>query len=186
MGAATVAGVYAEALLALSDERGKRTAVVESCRQLIDALDAEAIAQLDDPRLGKARALEALKAALGGKLEAEVLDLLLLLVERNRLADAPLIMGEAVRIAEAEVGLVRVQVTTAAPLSGPGRETLSASLKRIFGPGTLIAMSSDPALIGGLTVRNGDLLVDGSVRRHLAEIENRFLSIPLTDRLWDL
>src|SRR5580704_10218256 len=101
MGAATVAGVYAEALLALSDERGKRTAVVESCRALIDALDAQAIAQLDDPRLGKARALEALKAALAGKLEAEVLDLLLLLVERNRLADAPLIMGEAVRIAEA-------------------------------------------------------------------------------------
>lgn len=186
MGAATVAGVYAEALLALSDERGKRTAVVESCRILIDALDPESIAQLDDPRLGKARALQALKAALSGKLEAEVLDLLLLLVERNRLADAPLIMGEAVRIAEAEVGLVRIQVTTAAPLGDAGSQSLSASLRRIFGPGTLIASRCDPALIGGLTVRNGDILVDGSVRRQLDEIENRILTIPLTDRLWDL
>jgi len=184
MGAATVAGVYAEALLALSDERGKRTAVVESCRVLIDALDAEAIGRLDDPRLGKARALQALKAALNGKLEAEVLDLLLLLVERNRLADAPMILGEAVRIAEAEVGLVRIQVATAAPLSDAGRQALGAGLKRIFGPGTLIAMTCDPALIGGVTVRNGDLLVDGSVRRHLDEIANRFLTIPLTDRLW--
>ncbi len=186
MGAATVAGVYAEALLALSDERGKRTAVVESCRLLIDALDADAIAQLDDPRLGKARALEALKAALGGKLEAEVLDLLLLLVERNRLADAPSIASEAVRLAEAEVGLVRIQVTTAAPLGDAGSLGLSASLRRIFGPGTLISSSCDPALIGGVTVRNGDLLVDGSVRRHLLEISNRILTIPLTDRLWDL
>ena len=186
MGAATVAGVYAEALLALSDERGTRTAVVESCRLLIDALDAEAIGQLDDPRLGKAHALQALTAALKGKLEAEVLDLLLLLVERNRLADAPQIAGEAVRIAEAEVGLVRIQVTTAAPLDGPGSEALGASLRRIFGPGTLIATSCDPDLIGGVTVRNGDLLVDGSVRRQLDEIENRILSIPLTDRLWDL
>jgi F-type H+-transporting ATPase subunit delta len=186
MGAATVAGVYAEALLELADERGKRTAVVESCRVLIDALDDESISQLDNPRIGKERALEALKAALTGKLEQEVLDLLLLLVERNRLADAPQIAGEAVRIAEAEVGLVRIQVTTAAPLATSGAANLGASIKRIFGPGALITTSSDPALIGGLTVRNGDLLVDGSVRRHLAEIKNSILTIPLTDRLWDL
>jgi F-type H+-transporting ATPase subunit delta len=186
MGAATVAGVYAEALLELADERGKRTAVVESCRTLIDALDLDAISQLDNPRLGKERALQALKAALSGQLEAEVLDLLLLLVERNRLADAPQIAREAVRIAEAEVGLVRVQVATAAPLRDAGSLGLTASLKRIFGPGTLITSSCDPALIGGLTVRNGDLLVDGSVRRQLDEIKNRILTIPLTDRLWDL
>jgi F-type H+-transporting ATPase subunit delta len=185
MGAATVAGVYAEALLELADERGKRTAVVESCRALIDALDAETITQLDDPRLGKERAKQALVAALDGKLADEVRDLLLLLVDRNRMADAPAIAREAVRIAEAEVGLVRIQVTTAAPLEGPGSLALSASLKRIFGPGTVITSVCDPALLGGLTVRNGDLLVDGSVRRHLSEIKNRILTIPLTDRLWD-
>src|SRR5271167_331659 len=164
MGAATVAGVYAEALLALADERGQRTAVVESCRALIDALDLDTISQLDDPRLGKERAKQVLRAALDGKLADEVRDLLLLLVERNRLADAPLIAREAVRIAEVEVGLVRIQVTTAVPPSGSGAAALSTSLKRIFGPGTLITSSCDPALIGGLTVRNGDLLVDGSVR----------------------
>ena len=185
MTAATVHGVYAEALLEVADLRNKRTAVVDACRALIDALDLETIAQLDDPRIGKQRAKDALKAALTGQLEQEVLDLLFLLVDRNRLADAPAIAREAVRSAEEAVGLVRIQVTTAQPLSSDGAVALSTSIKRVFGAGAMVAASTDATLIGGVTVRVGDILIDGSVKRHLSEMKNRILNVPLGERLWD-
>jgi F-type H+-transporting ATPase subunit delta len=186
MTAATVQGVYAEALLEVADARNTRTAVVDACRALIDALDHETIAQLDDPRIGKQRAKDVLKAALAGHLEQDVLTLLYLLVDRNRLADAPAIAREAVRLAEAAVGLERIQVATAEALSPAASTTLVDSIKRVFGPGALVAASTDASLIGGVTVRVGDLLIDGSVRRHLSEMKNRILNVPLGDRLWDL
>jgi F-type H+-transporting ATPase subunit delta len=184
MAAGTVAGVYAQALLELADQRGSRTAVVENCRELADGLGPAVIAQLNDPRLGKAKAKDALRAAFAGKLEREVLDLLLLLVDRNRLGDAPAIAAEAVRTAEREVGLVRVQLTTAEPLSAAAQERITSSLKRQLGPGALIGSATDPALIGGLTMRIGDVFVDGSVRRQLAEMKAKILNAPLGNSLW--
>ena len=185
MAAGTVAGVYAQALLELADERGKRTAVVGSCRDLADLLSAALIASLDDPRVGKAHAKEALKKALAGQVEAEVVDLLLLLIDRNRLADAPAIIAEAVRSAEVQVGLVRVRVTSAHPLTAAESGLIGERLKRALGPGVVIEAATDPALIAGMVLRFGDTQVDASVRRQLADMKQSILAAPVGTQLWD-
>jgi F-type H+-transporting ATPase subunit delta len=190
MAAGTVAGVYAQALLELADERGKRAQVVESCRGLIDdrgasALTTGLIAQLDDPRLGKDRAKQAIKAALAGKVDPEVVDLLQLLVDRNRLGDAPAIIREIVAAADAQAGIVRVDVVTAEPLSGSASSRLDAGLKRVLGSGAVVNATVNAQLIGGLTVRVGDVYVDGSVRRKLADMKALILDVPASDKLWD-
>ncbi len=184
MTAATVAGVYAQALLELADERGKRTGVVESCREAADALNTALISQLDDPRLGKAKAKDALRAALSGKMEQEVIDLLLLLIDRNRLPDAPAILSEAVRGAEAAVGLLHVHVVTAHPLNQCQRDLLISRLKQDLGPGVIIHATVDRTLIAGLTLRFGDTMIDASSRRMLAEMKQTILDAPVSVQLW--
>lgn len=176
---ATVPGVYAQALLDVAAERGVRAAVVESCRALGGALDPAALAALDDPRVGKKRAKEALRAALAGQ-PREVLDAILLLVDRNRLADAPAILREAVARADAADGIVRVRVATARPLSDDLRQRLSAAV----GGKAEVREVVDTALLGGATVRVGDRLVDASVKRQLREMHNRMINAPLSDALW--
>jgi F-type H+-transporting ATPase subunit delta len=186
MAAATVAGVYATALLEVADERGSRAQVVQDCRDLTDSLTHDHLASLDDPRLGKVHAKAALTGLFTGKLAKETLDLLLLLVDRNRLADAPAIVRETVRLAEEQVGLKRIQVTTATPLSPAVTESLRLKLKeRLQGSSVVMVSQVDPALIGGITFRLDDLFIDGSVRRHLGEMRRVMLAAPLPSKqMW--
>jgi len=185
MAASTVAAVYATALLEVADERGNRAAVVRDCRDLPDVVSAEMLAQLNDPRLGKRQAKELLVTVLNGKVEKEMLDLLQLLVDRNRLVDAIAIAREAVRLAEADVKLVRVQVTTAVPLNEAVAKSLADKIGNALGGSAQLTRTVDPALIGGLTLRVADSFIDGSVKRHLGEMRKRMLEAPISaQQLW--
>jgi F-type H+-transporting ATPase subunit delta len=186
MSRATVAGVYAEALLACADEAGRRESVLASCRILVTALTREQIAALDDPRLGRRQAKAALGAALD-QAEADrlVADLLRLLIDRNRLADAPAILAEALRQADDAAHVIHVEVTAAAPLAPVSQERLRAALDRDIDGRVELEVRIDPDLIAGLTVRHGDFFLDGSARRRLHEMKNLILSAPVADELWD-
>jgi F-type H+-transporting ATPase subunit delta len=59
-------------------------------------------------------------------------------------------------------------VTSAVDLTEEQRTKLAEALKREFGHDVRLQVVVDPSLIGGLTVRVGDELIDGSVARHLA------------------
>lgn len=186
MAAATVAGVYANALLEVADERGSRSRVVQDCRDLIDTLTSGTLATLDDPRLRKSQIKDSLKAVFTDRLAQETLDLLFLLVDRNRLTDAPAIVREAVRVAEAQVGLKRIHVTTATPLTPAAAEILRQKLRERLAGGSVVMITQvDPALIGGITFRLDDLFIDGSVRRHLGEMRRTMLDAPIpSQRMW--
>ncbi len=184
MAAGTVQGVYAQALLALADERGQTMQVIEDCREALDGLTPELLAQLDDPRLGRAKAKQALVAAFQGKVSKEVIDLLQLLIDRNRLPDARAIFAEAVRLAEAKVGLVRVSVATAHPITASELTLITERLKKVLGPGVMVQATTDPTLIAGLTLRFDDTMIDASARRLLGEMKDTILSAPVGANLW--
>lgn len=193
MAAGTVAGVYAQALLELADEGGRREAIVASCRDLVgdnardqagSALAPQVIAALDDPKLGKTRAKAALDTALSGKVAPELQNLLKLLVDRNRLGDAPAILREVIRSADQAAGRVVVDVVSAEPLSPAARERVEAGVRRAVGGAATISARVEPKLIGGMTIRVGDVYVDGSVRRQLNEMKARILDVPVGESLW--
>ncbi len=184
MAAGTVAGVYAQALLALAEEHGSTMQVIEDCREALDGLSPALLSQLDDPRLGKLKAKEVVRGAFTGKLSKEVVDLLQLLIDKNRLADAPAIFAEAIRNAEASVGLVRVQAVTAHPITASELTLLTDRLKQTIGPGVMVQTSTDPRLISGMTLRFGDTMLDASARRLLGDMKQTILSAPVGANLW--
>lgn len=64
-------------------------------------------------------------------------------------------------------------VESAVPLSSDVQDEVRASLARVYGPAIEATFADDPALIGGMRIKVGSEVYDGSVRRRLAAIEAR-------------
>jgi F-type H+-transporting ATPase subunit delta len=62
-------------------------------------------------------------------------------------------------------------IESAAPLAADLRSDLQANLTRLYGAGLETSFTENPALIGGLRVRVGSDVYDGSVRARLAAID---------------
>ncbi len=183
MASATIPGVYAAALLAVARERGTAAAVIDACRTLADAFTPEVLRPLDNPLIGKDAAKKTLSGVLAQQ-PKELHDLVLLLVDRNRLENAGAILREAIRQYEAEEGIVHVKVKVAAPVSQEFKDNFINRVRVRRGPGAQLDLSVDPALIGGFTSRIGDDYVDASVRRQLVEMRLAMLATPVSDQLW--
>jgi F-type H+-transporting ATPase subunit delta len=71
---------------------------------------------------------------------------------------------------------VHVNVTVAREMAEPERDALSRQLGRLFGKRVVPHISLNPAILGGVIVKVGDTVMDGSVRRRLASLKHRMLS----------
>jgi F-type H+-transporting ATPase subunit delta len=99
-----------------------------------------------------------------------------LLLERGRIG----ILRAAARayreLSDQRTGQLRASVTSAAPLGAAELDRVRRALEGRTGRKVIIAASVDPALIGGLVARVGDLVLDGSVRTQLEEMRRRLLN----------
>jgi ATP synthase F1 delta subunit len=70
----------------------------------------------------------------------------------------------------AESGRLAAEVTSAVPLTDAERETLEARLRARHGSDLPINFRVDPSILGGLIVRVGDRMVDGSLASKLGQL----------------
>jgi len=123
---------------------------------------------LTDPSLPAGRKTELLQALLGDRVQAATLVLVheVVLRPRGRTIDRGL--EEYGRLAAARRERLVAQVRTVVPLSDEQLDRLSAALADRLGHQVHLNVELDPDLIGGLTVRVGDVLFDGSIVHRLA------------------
>ncbi|MBX3747689.1 MAG: F0F1 ATP synthase subunit delta [Verrucomicrobiae bacterium] len=68
----------------------------------------------------------------------------------------------------------RATVVNAVETPQPLQDTLAASLEQRYGPGLDLGFQVDPALLGGLRIRVGSDVYDGSIRARLEALNARF------------
>jgi F-type H+-transporting ATPase subunit delta len=84
------------------------------------------------------------------------------------------ILSHFQRLVKLEVERRTTRIESAAPLSPELRETVKASLAKTHGPGLKLTFEQNPALIGGMRVRVGSDVYDGSIQARLAELRDSF------------
>jgi F-type H+-transporting ATPase subunit delta len=171
--ATTVARPYAEALFARARETGRLAEWSETLQFLAAAMrEPELVAFVTDPKLTAAQRIELMLDVGGARLDAEARNLIRVLVENDRLVVLPEIATlYETRRREAE-GQTKVVVTSALPLDAAVLEQLAAALKAKLGQQVEITTEEDASLIGGVRIRAGDTVIDGSVRGRLYQLAN--------------
>jgi F-type H+-transporting ATPase subunit delta len=105
-----------------------------------------------------------------------VRNFLFVVLDRRR-ADLLGEMGSAFETAlDERLGLARVEVRSAAPLSDSQRSALQQELSRVADKQVRCAFTVDPGLIGGVVARIGSTIYDGSVRTQLESLRERLVS----------
>jgi F-type H+-transporting ATPase subunit delta len=101
---------------------------------------------------------------------------LFVLIDRRRIGMLDEVIDAFESEIDARLGIVRAQVTTAAPLDDTQRAEMQATLARVAGKQVRADFKVDPALIGGAVARIGSTIYDGSVRGQLDTLRTRLVS----------
>jgi len=131
---------------------------------------------LAHPTMPVARKLEAVGRLLGEPPVAPLRDLIVLLIDNDRvevLRGAAQVYQELVDEAD---GVVRAHVITALPLPEDQAQRLSGALGRWLGAPVVLDRRVDPGTIGGLAVRVGDRTLDASLRGRLDRLRAQMTS----------
>lgn len=126
-------------------------------------------ALLSDQQAPVGRRLELLHSVLDAKVGRDTLDLLeqVVRVPRGRSLDAT--VGQLAELAAARRQQTVAQVTAAAPLTPEQEARLARVLSEIYRRTISVQIEVDPEVLGGLVVRVGDEVIDGSVASRLAQ-----------------
>lgn len=110
---------------------------------------------------------------LGDKASPHTVNLVRFVVEQGRARELPAIVESLVELAAAERRRAVAEVRSAVPLDGDLRDRLREAIEKATGKSIEVKVIVDPSIIGGLHVRVGDLVFDGTVRRRLQSAKER-------------
>jgi F-type H+-transporting ATPase subunit delta len=176
----TLARNYAEALFELGERHGGHDEFQRGMN-LVGALVREPrIRQfLELPRIETSAKQQVLRSTLAGQVPELFLNFLLVVLAKRRqrlLAD---IAVQYAALLDQKRGRLHVQVTLAHEPDPATRDRIAAELTRILGRTAIPHIQVDPAIIGGIVVRYGDRILDGSMRRRLMGLRERLLGAVL-------
>jgi F-type H+-transporting ATPase subunit delta len=172
---------YAEAVVELAERDGTVDAWARDLTFLAAlAADARVSRAVDSPAVDFANRRALVERLLAGRVSSQAVNMALRLTRRGRFAILPSIQAEYDGLVRRSRGIVTVSVTTPAPLSKGDLAAIGARAEELAGGAVELTAQTDPSLLGGLTVRIGDRLIDASVRGRLERLRTRLLQGTLT------
>ena len=173
----TAARRYAEAAFEIGLRDDSLDAWASGLATAAQLLSNEQVAGIvDNPAIPVVSRTEVVDRLLARRVPEPVLNLVRLLVRRGRIDLLPVVAAEYQRLLNRRRGVVEAVVTSAAPLTPDETAALRARLAEMTGGDVALDVRVDEGLIGGLTVRVGDQLVDASVRGRLERLRAQLVS----------
>lgn len=171
----SVARNYAEALLTLARKAEDAAGWGGMLRQVAGAMRADVTLSrfLESPRISADAKSMVLSKALTDRVPRLFLRFLEQLVKNRRQMLIPTIADEYDTLLDASEGIVHARVTVARATSDEDTAMIAQRLSKIVGKTVVPHVDIDPSIIGGVVVRMGDTVMDGSVRRKLGKLRRR-------------
>lgn len=166
----TIARPYAEAAFKLACEQGSLPAWSDALSRLSTVAGTEVAHELFGNPLLSGEQVGALVADAAGQLGPEQRNFVRVLADNERLAVLPEIASLFEAQRNAHEGVLDVVVRSAYPLEPKQLDEVVATLAARYGKQIKASVEVDPELIGGVSIRVGDEVIDASVRGKLARM----------------
>jgi len=170
-----VAKRYAKALHASAEESGSVEQTGEQLRAVLDVYNQEPDLRviMSHPGIAADAKLDLIKRAFGDGLSELVISTLKLLIERGRFSVLPALYQAYTAIADERSGRARAIVYSAYELSEADNQAIAAQFGKLTGKTITVENVVDKSLIGGIRVRIGDRLYEGSVAGKLEQLRKQ-------------
>jgi F-type H+-transporting ATPase subunit delta len=172
----TIARNYAETLLALAEHGdglepwGTR---IDTTAAAFSTPTIEAV--LMSPRVAREKKVALVADALTGYPRPFSL-FVAAVIRRGRQMLLGLIADEYRALVDVKMNRVRAGVTVARDVDALARSVIVERLSKSIGKNVIAGFTTDPALLGGVVIRIGDRIYDGSVRKRLATLKHKLLT----------
>ena len=169
--ARTAARPYAQAAFKLAQERGELAQWSEMLALYATVTENEAMMNLVfDPRIERGQIVAAFEDIGQGRLTLEAVNFIRLLVDNRRVALLPEIRKLYEELRAGAEDRVDATAVSAFELSAEQAKKIEQALKRKLGRAVTLKTAVDKSVVGGVFIRAGDVVIDGSVKGRLQEL----------------
>lgn len=172
----TVARVYALSLFELAQDAGGREKILEVAGELEQIIElARSNTQfanfLDSPVVDTQRRGASIRSIFQDRITDLVLRFMLVLNTNKRLDHIDAVHSAFAELVYEAIGQVEVDVWTAVAMSDEVLQTVTNGLQNVLGKDPVVHAYVDASILGGLKIRVGDKLIDGSIAARLRQLE---------------
>lgn len=173
----SIARNYSEALLALARKANAATEWGALINAVASAVASDVMLRrfLAAPQISGEQKIAVIGKALGDKAPAMFVRFLQKLVTNRRQTLIPEIATEYGNLLDAAEGRVHARVTVARAASDADTAAIAAALSKALKKDVVPHVAVDERILGGVIVKFGDTVMDGSVRKRLETLRNRMV-----------
>ena len=177
----TVAKSYAETLFELArrhDGVESYGVAIATVARFIDE-DPKFRLFLETPRIDDEDKKVVVRRAFGEALPKHVVNFVMVTIDKRRQRLLRDISGRYHLLLDDHMGRENVEVTVARPVDDATTRMIAERLSGVLGKNVVPHVRVKPEILGGLVVRTGDTIYDGSIRRRLDGMRRRLLRAEL-------
>ncbi len=175
---------YGQGLFELVKEEGTIDDILTELKEVLDVIDQnqDLFNLLYHPRFGKKQKKEILTKIFKAEISKHLLNFLHLLIDKNRIEHLADIYQEFKYLVEMERGEASLKVEVESPikLDDSKSDKLKAKLEKMLDKEVELAVDVKPQLLGGLVIKIGDKVIDGSLTKQLKDLKDNIKSVEVS------
>lgn len=168
---------YALALYEVAEKKGKVEEYLKDLRKICDLIynNDNFYNVIKHPQISTSRKKETFKNVFKGKIDDELLSFLLILIEKDRILYLREKLKEMEKIHLERNNTLLAEVKSVISLTEDEVKALTKKLEKKYNKKIILKQQIDSSLIGGVYIRVGDDVIDGTIRSKLDEMKSLML-----------
>ena len=169
---------YALALYEVAEQKGKVDEYLGDLREICELIEnnKDFFEVIKHPQIGTKQKKKTFINIFKGKIDEELLSFLLILIEKDRILFLKEKLKEMEEIHLEKLNVLQGIVKTTVPLEENEYNSLVDKLEKKYNKEVILKKEIDPEILGGIYVRIGNDVIDGTVKTRLDDLEKLMLA----------